>query len=142
MKLVLLVTLVAVAFAGSKFKLTVSTKNADYAQSEGPFYASVIDYTGQEVDLGKIKTSYFSRGKTVVSEVHSDVTFKKVGCLTIRSGTTDAWLFDKVSISTDTDPGFHASNTKKFWFSTDTSTKGDKGKLAYMWCAPPYPSKE
>ena len=54
MKLVILVTLVAAALAGDTFKLTVKTKNVKWAGSNGYFYATVIDYTGQEVNLGKM----------------------------------------------------------------------------------------
>ena len=147
MKLVILVTLVAAALAGDTFKLTVKTKNVKYANSNGYFYATVIDYTGQEVNLGLMdnpKRNDFERGRTDVFTFHTDVTFKKIGCVMVRAGnkSADAWMFDTMSISSTNDSGFSWSNPHNVWISSDTSTTGDNGKLAMLWCAPPYPKLE
>jgi len=145
MKLVLLVTLVAATLAGDTFKLTVSTKDLHNANTDGACYASVIDYTGQIVDLGKMddpKRDDYERGKTDVFTFKTDVTFKKIGCLLIRAASSDFWIPDKVAISSNTDVGFRGTNFASKRISTDTSTAGDKGHLAMLWCAPPYPKKE
>jgi len=145
MKLVLLVTLVAATLAGDTFKLTVSTKDQIYANSDGAFYASVIDYTGQIVDLGLIDDPHrddFERGNTDVFTFKTHVTFKKIGCLLIRAASDDYWTPDIVIISSNTDAGFRGTNTASWRLSTDTSTAGDEGHLAMLWCAPPYPKKE
>jgi len=145
MKSVLLVTLVAATLAGDTFKLTVSTKDLLHANSDGSCHASVIDYTGQIVDLGEMddpKRNDYERGKTDVFTFKTDVTFKKIGCLLIRAASDDYWIPDKVSISSNTDVGFTGTNTASWRLSTDTSTAGDEGHLAILWCAPPYPKKE
>jgi len=145
MKSVLLVTLVAATLAGDTFKLTVSTKDLLHANSDGSCHASVIDYTGQIVDLGEMddpKRNDYERGKTDVFTFKTDVTFKKIGCLLIRAATHDYWTPDIVTISSNTDVGFRGTNTASWRLSTDTSTAGDEGHLAILWCAPPYPKKE
>ena len=146
MKLLLLTALTIAAVLAEKYTITVKTKDVKDAQSDGYFYASAIDYTGQSIDFGKLdnpKLNDFERGNKDVFEFESTIKFDKIGCLTLRAGnqSKDAWLIKSVSIKSDSDPtGFGGKNRNKRWLSSDTSTAGDKGHLSLMWCAPPYPS--
>jgi len=146
MKLVILVTLVAAAFAGDTFKITVKTQDLKKSQTDGDFFAAVIDYKGHLVDLGVLdnpKRDDFERGKKDIFKIKSDVTFEKIGCLMIRAASDNYWLPDYVKITSDSDPtGFIGYNPTNIRLSSDTSTDGDKGHLAMLWCAPPYPKEE
>jgi len=146
MKIVILVTLVAAAFAGDTFKITVKTEDLKDSQTDGDFFAAVIDYKGHLVDLGVLDNpnrNDFERGKKDTFKIKSNVTFQKIGCLIIRAASNNYWLPEYVKITSDSDPtGFIGYNPTHVRLSTDTSTAGDKGHLAMMWCAPPYPKEE
>jgi len=145
-KLIIMVTLVAAALAGDTFKITVTTQDLKHSQTDGDFFAAVIDYKGHLVDLGVLnnpKHNDFERGKKDTFKIKSDVTFEKIGCLMIRAASKNYWLPGTVKITSDSDPtGFTGSNPTHIRLSSDTSTDGDKGHLAMLWCAPPYPKEE
>merc|ERR1712003_141992 len=140
MKLLLLTALVAAVYA---VEYTITTTTADgeaHFQTHGKIYAAAINHKGLLLDFGVLDNpgqKDFQKKKTDTFVLKSNVDLGELSCLILRAGSNDAWMVESVSIISSTDAkGVKGKNEDKVWLSTDTSLKGDKGRVAMMWCKP------
>ena len=136
MKLLLLTSLLAAALAETEYDLQVTTKDIQWADSDGYFYALVIGYDGTVADSGVLDNTHkddFEKGDTNDFKFTSDVDVGEIACLVMRAGnqSKDAWVIDnfKITSSTDTD-GFKGINPESLWLSGERG----EGHIALMWC--------
>ena len=136
MKLLLLASLLAAALAETEYDLQVTTKDVQWADSDGYFYASVYGYDGTVVDSGRLDNIHiddFERGDTNDFKFTSDVDVGEIACVVLRAGNQDAdgWILKnfKITSSTDTD-GFKGVNPTSLMLKSQPG----QGKMAMMWC--------
>ena len=136
MKLLLLASLLAAALAETEYDLQVTTKDVQWADSDGHFFASVYGYDGTVVNSGRLDdpaVDDFQRGETNDFKFTSDVDVGEIACLVLRAGNQyeDGWILDnfKITSSTDTD-GFKGVNPTSLMLKSQPG----QGKMAMMWC--------
>ena len=136
MKLLLLASLLAAALAKTEHELLISTKDIQWADSDGYFYALVIGYDGTVADSGHLDNTHrddFEKGDTNDFKFTSDVDVGEIACLVMRAGnqSKDAWVIDNFKITSSTDTGgITGANPNNVWLSGERG----EGKMAMIWC--------